>query len=339
MQRFIFLAILCMPLIFNNINAQNTPIDNFLKKHPSTEGVTNISMSQQMLKSIFASSKNSSLQSLNVPEAYTSLTISKKDIPDYFYTDFMKMLTTSNYESYMDIKKENSQRMSYFIKKLNTHNNEIVVLRQQKDHLSSIYIKGNIDIDNLDVYLRRIRDYLLNLDETNTGLAQSTPETVIPATPVTSGYTNFQQAKVTAEDAKNTALAKVGGGTVVRVETKYPPHGMEYKVMIVDSDNRYDVHVSANSGQITNYHVDKITKVAPHAQGRNTAGVISAENAKSIAVKAADGGIITDCNLDYPPHLGVLTYHIHVGKGQYEYCVELYATTGVIFKVEPRYKP
>jgi len=319
LQPHIFSVIAFALLIFASATAQNTPVDKFLKKYPSAEGVTNISMSQQMLRSIFASSKSLSQQPLNVPEAYASLTISQKDIPDYYYTDFIKMLIASDYESYMEMKMENSQRMSYFIRKLDIHNNEIVVLRQQKDHFSSIYISGNIEIDDLDIYLRQIRNHLLNRDETATGLTQ--------------------QAKTTAEDAKNTALAKVGGGTVVRVETKYPPHGMEYKVMIVAGDNRHDVHISAGSGQIINYHADKITKTAPHAQGRNTAGIISAEQAKSIAIKAADGGIITDCNLDYPPHLAALTYHIHVGKGQYEYCVELYAATGVVFKVEPRYKP
>jgi uncharacterized membrane protein YkoI len=332
-QYYIFSLIACMLLVFNNIKAQQTPVDEFLKKYPSAEGVTHISMSKQMLKSIFELS-----QPLTVPEAYNSLTLSRKDIPEYFYTDFIKILTASKYESYMEIKSENNQRMSYYIKEVNVHNNEIVVLRQQKDNFSSIYIKGDIDMDNLDVYLGQIRNHLLNLNETGTEFTRDlTPPTGKP--PVTPGTANRQQAKVSIEDAVNTALATTGGGTVVRVETKNPPHGMEYIIMIVDGDNRYNVHVNANSGQINNYHTDRITKVAHNAKGRDTSGIISAESAKSIALKIADGGIITDCNLDFPPHLGVLTYHIHVGKGQYEYCVELFASTGVVFKVEPRHKP
>jgi uncharacterized membrane protein YkoI len=336
-QHFIFMALACICTVFNAI-AQNTPIDNFLKKYPSTEGVTHISMSQQMLQTIFASSPSA------VPEAYTSLTISEKNISENYYTDFTKTLLAASYELFMEIKMENNQRMSYFIKKLNVHNRETVVLRQQKDYFSSIYIKGDIDIDDLDVYLKQIRTHLLNFNEAGTELTQDlmpqTPQPVRPPPPpVPPVNPNYPQASITVENARKTALASTGGGTVVRVETKTPPHGMEYKVVIVNGDNRYDVHISANRGNVVNTHVEQITKVAPHARAHSTAGVIGVEKAKSIAQKAVGGGIITDCHLDYPPHLGALTYHIHVGNGQYEYCVELYATSGVVFKVEQRYKP
>jgi uncharacterized membrane protein YkoI len=335
-QYFIFIALTGILTVFN-AKAQNTPIDNFLKKYPSKEGVTHIVMSQQMLQSIFATASSA------VPEAYSSLTISKKDIPENFYTAFITMLITEKYELFMEIKMENSQQMSYFFRKLAVHSNETVVLRQQKDHFSSIYIKGDIDAGDIDIYLKKIRAHLLNFDEeANTfthELMPQTPQPVKPPEPVLSGYPNYQQANITVENARKIALSSVGSGKIVRVETKTPPHGIEYKVIIVDGDNRYDVHINANSGNVVRTHVDKITKVAPHASAYSTAGIIGFEKAKSIALKAAGGGIITDCNLDYPPHLGTLTYHIHAGNGQYEYCVELYATTGVVFKVEQRYKP
>ena len=168
----------------------------------------------------------------------------------------------------------------------------------------------------------------------------STPIVTIPTYP---GYPdnpnpNYPETNVTAETAQTIALAKVGGGTVARVETKYHPHGIEFNVLIVNGDLKYCVHINANTGYIINLHADQITTVAANAYGYTPA--VSADNAKAIAIQSAGGsGIVTECKLEYKPHLGALSYHIHVAKGQYEYCVELNAATGVVFKVEPRYKP
>jgi len=164
-----------------------------------------------------------------------------------------------------------------------------------------------------------------------------------PPAPAVPGMYNYPQTqtKVTAEAAQSAALAKVGGGTVVRTETHYPPHGgMEYKVIIVNSDSKYCVHVSGYDGGITNYHMDQITKAGPGRYQNASTAAISADKAKSIAIQNVGGsGVVTDCNLDYKPHVGALTYHIHVAGGQYEYCLELDASTGAVYKVEPRYKP
>jgi len=148
----------------------------------------------------------------------------------------------------------------------------------------------------------------------------------------------YTQVNYTAEQAQSAALDAVGGGTVARTETHYPPHGgAEYKILIVSGNYRFCVHVDGYGGNVTNYHADLITKTGPSAYGYSAA--VSAEKAKSIAVEKAGGGVVTDCNLDYKPHIGALTYHIHVANGQYEYCVELSAETGDVYKVEPRYKP
>jgi uncharacterized membrane protein YkoI len=166
----------------------------------------------------------------------------------------------------------------------------------------------------------------------------STPTDTIPDNPGDPGNPGNPQTNVTAEAAQNIALAKVGGGTIARVETKYHPHGIEFNVLIVYGDYRYCVHINASTGYIINMHSDQITTVAPNAYGYTPA--VSATQAKAIAIQSAGGsGVVTECKLEYKPHLGALSYHIHVAKGQYEYCVELHATTGVVFKVEPRYKP
>ena len=163
------------------------------------------------------------------------------------------------------------------------------------------------------------------------------PETtVVPATP---GYINNQvQASVSADNARNAALAKVGGGTVARVETHYPPHGnMEYKVIIIYGDNKYCVHVSGNEASVTDMHMEPVIRTGPNAH--NSSATISSSSAMSTAIQNTGGGIVTECTLEYKPHNGSLTYHIHVVNGLYEFCVELDATAGTVYKVEQRYKP
>jgi beta-lactamase regulating signal transducer with metallopeptidase domain/uncharacterized membrane protein YkoI len=169
--------------------------------------------------------------------------------------------------------------------------------------------------------------------------APQTPVTTLLVKPDVYGYPPAQ-ANITPEAAQISALARVGGGTVARTETRYLRHGgMEYKVIVVNGDYKYNVHINAYDGNIINYHMDQITKARPRTYYSNTEPVVSADRAKSVAIQNAGGGIVTDCNLDYKPHIGALTYHIHVANGQYEYCLELDAATGVVYKVEQRHKP
>jgi len=177
-QYFIYSVITCMLLIFN-VKAQNTPIDDFLKKYPSIEGVTSVSMSQQMLQAIFAPPKTEttsiedaffSRKYPTVPEAYSSVTVSKKDVPENLFTDFKRTLLSSKYEQFMEMKKENNSILGYYMKKVNDNTNEIVVLRHQKDQFSAIYIKGDIDINYVNHHLTMIKSALNRLGVTNTGI-------------------------------------------------------------------------------------------------------------------------------------------------------------------------
>ncbi len=200
-QHIILSTLVCL-FISLTVQAQNNPIDLFLKKYSSREGVTNVSVSQQMLQSIFASSEQSSSRistartspakaskpapaenaedqssmkfawtvspsTLNVPEAYSSVTVSKAEKPADMFADFRKVLVSSKYEPYMEVNKEENNVLSYFLKKVNDNNNEIIVLRQQKEQFSAIYIKGDIDINKLDQYLSRIRSSLARLGAGN----------------------------------------------------------------------------------------------------------------------------------------------------------------------------
>ena len=177
-QYFLFLVIACM-LIISKTKAQNTPIDDLIKKYGSQEGVTNVSISQQMLKAIFNTTTLTFRETitqdslirvrmlLKVPEAYSSISISKTDISANLFADIKKTLLSSKYEQFMEINKENSNILGYYLKKVKDNINEIVVLRQQKDQFSAIYIKGDIDIDQIDKYLSRIRTALSRMGATN----------------------------------------------------------------------------------------------------------------------------------------------------------------------------
>ena len=185
-QYFIVSIITCMLVIFN-VKAQKTPIDNFLeKKYHSREGVTNVSMSQQMLKSIFethndkVSKRNKLYTHLNVPEAYSSVTISKENVPANLYSDFKKSLISSKYESFVEVNKENGN-MGYYIKKIKNNTNEIVVLRQQKEEFSAIYIKGDIDINRVDEYLKVIKTKLTSMDSVNNDVIRSNRQFSLPS--------------------------------------------------------------------------------------------------------------------------------------------------------------
>jgi len=194
-------------LVIFNVKAQNTPIDDFLKKYPTMEGVTHVSMSQQMLQTIFApevrvigagamprsqspaqvaepasattgtTGANSQTsyswtvsQDLKVPESYSSVSISRNDIPANLSTDFKKTLVSSKYEQYMEMNKENTIIVGYYLKKVNDKCNEIVVLRHQKNQFSAIYFRGDIDINQVDSYLTIIRSALNRMGATNTGM-------------------------------------------------------------------------------------------------------------------------------------------------------------------------
>ncbi len=171
MKKQCFIISLIMSLFAANIYAQNTPIDEFLKKYPSRDNVTNVSVSQQMLQAMFPPAENNTTHffygDMKVPEAYSSVSISKAGDAPSIFADFKKILVNAKYEQYLEINKENSSALSYYFKKANNNNNEIVVLRQDKEQVSAIYIKGDINISQVDQYLSRIRSSLFRFGMTD----------------------------------------------------------------------------------------------------------------------------------------------------------------------------
>jgi len=165
-QYLISLFITCA-VIFS-VNAQNTPIDDFLRQYPSREGVTHVSLSKDVLHSIFDSFSPS------VPEAYSSLSISRTNIPANVFADFKRSILALNFRILMYSFNENSEIFRFH--RTTNNGGEIIFLRQEKDLFSAVFIRGNFD-DTMqgELYLRilnkSISDNML-ADQIGTNAAQ-----------------------------------------------------------------------------------------------------------------------------------------------------------------------
>ena len=144
-----------MSVIFS-VKAQNTPIDDLLKQYTSRENVVHVSISRESLKTIFPS------LSISIPQAYSSLSISRTDLPASVFIDFKTMLLSSNYRPHTATMNETGDiTLIYFVKRNPDSTSEIMVLRQEKDLFLAVHIMGNFDdVAQGQLYLRQLRNYL-----------------------------------------------------------------------------------------------------------------------------------------------------------------------------------
>ncbi len=154
-QYLISFVIMC--LSFTEIaQAQHNPIEEIMKKYPSREGVTYVTLSQAMLNSLFPQSRTSGLKA---PEVYQGISFSDKvkDLSN-ISTDLSKMLIDYKYETFMEVNDSESDILRYYLKQKNAAEKEVVILRQHKNQVASvIYMKGDINISKIKVYLTHIR--------------------------------------------------------------------------------------------------------------------------------------------------------------------------------------
>ena len=163
-----------------------------------------------------------------------------------------------------------------------------------------------------------------------------TPAIAMIPPPIHNSKANFVQPNyqnfIDNDRARQIALARVGGGEVVRTERKSRYH----KAIIVSGGNRYDVKINFD-GSVRALKMKQVTTVGSKVFHHNTAGVIDAARAKSIALERAGGGIITACKLDSKSREG-LVYKVKVVNGRLEHKIELFATTGFIYKHKSKHK-
>ncbi len=124
-----------------------------------------------------------------------------------------------------------------------------------------------------------------------------------------------QANDVTLEEAKEIALAEVGGEII-----SYEADDDEYTFEILSDDVLYDVEVSANTGKITDIEVE-----TSNTANTNNTVTITREEAKEIAL-AEVSGTIDDIDLEN----GV--YEVDIDDGLDEYTVYIDATTGEVLR-------
>lgn len=163
--------------------------------------------------------------------------------------------------------------------------------------------------------------------------AAPTAQTYVPPAPVQQFPAQQMRANmIGADEARGIALSYLGSGTVVRHETKKDC----YKVCIQEGNWHHDVEVFFN-GTVKQYKVREITFTGSKAFAWNQSGVIGFSSAAITATNRTGGGTVIENKLDYKKNEG-LVYKVKVVSGQTEYKVEMFATTGTIYKFETKYK-
>lgn len=167
------------------------------------------------------------------------------------------------------------------------------------------------------------------------------------------------QLSISEKAAKEIAFNKTGGGTLSSFEIDYEDGVKVYKVEIIKGDYEYDIEINGKTGEVIGYSQEKIKKPSSNTNGKtndsnNSTGTTNTGNnnsgssgssnsgnannssngyigdakAKSIAIGKVGGGKVMYCHLDYDD--GRAEYEIKIIKGDYEYEMEVDATTGKI---------
>lgn len=64
---------------------------------------------------------------------------------------------------------------------------------------------------------------------------------------------NYNDAKITANEAQQKAMDRVGGGNLVKCELDYDDGILKYEIEIKNGNQEYDVDIDANTGEIIKF--------------------------------------------------------------------------------------
>lgn len=140
------------------------------------------------------------------------------------------------------------------------------------------------------------------------------------------------KAVVTVDQAQQIALDKTGGGTILKIKQDYEAGRTVYEVDIIKDNSRYELEIDAVSGEIISYK----QKQARNTESNLTKGtLITAEQAKQIALDRAGGGEIYKFELDHKHGRNV--YEIDLVNAETRYEVDVDAQTGTVigYKEKP----
>lgn len=144
-------------------------------------------------------------------------------------------------------------------------------------------------------------------------------------------------SEISVERAKEIALAKVGGGSVVKCVLEYDNGAKEYDVVIENNDRVYSLDIDVYSEAITDYSEEQISQptmqpLQPRQQqvqpSVSTENKISAERAKEIALAKVGGGSVVKCVLEYDD--GIEEYDVDIILNDIKYEMDINAYNGSI---------
>lgn len=182
-----------------NAQAQNSKIEDFIKKYQSQKGASYVEMSKAMLDAAFKDGQNNSFSFSSSSSTSSSLSVSasasassntpdksnkKENTPKYPQkfkslvlndvsktSELKNILSGKEYEVLMETRnnkvdnwtKESyaSETTYYFHDSKKADEKEIIIVQQEGDkRLSLTYMQGNIDVSRMQNYLLRIRTKL-----------------------------------------------------------------------------------------------------------------------------------------------------------------------------------
>lgn len=156
--------------------------------------------------------------------------------------------------------------------------------------------------------------------------------------------TSSKQTLIGNARAKEIALAKTGGGTIVEFELDWDDGRPEYEIEIKRNGVEYELEIHGYTGKILEYEVDDdddyVKKSTPKQESKPAAKpaqtskptLIGDARAKEIALAKTGGGTIDDFELDWDD--GRPEYEIEIKKNGVEYELEIDGYTGKILEFE-----
>ena len=144
------------------------------------------------------------------------------------------------------------------------------------------------------------------------------------------GETSSKQDFISLDEAKDIALSLAEGGTIVKIELEVKKGRAEYEIEIVRGNKVYEIELDAYTGKVLDFDVEDIDKGKEEASSEAVSGqdLISADEAKSIALALTEGGTIIEIELEIKKDKA--EYEIEIMKDNKTYEIEIDAYTGKV---------
>ncbi|SDC70049.1 PepSY domain-containing protein [Rhodococcus tukisamuensis] len=135
---------------------------------------------------------------------------------------------------------------------------------------------------------------------------------------------------VTKEQAEQTAVATVPGGTLVSSQLEQDDGRTVWHVHVLNAQGwDYDVDVDAASGAVVPDDDDRNDEGSSPPATPNAGVTVTKEQAEQTAVATVPGGTVAQSNLEQED--GKTVWHVHIRNAQgWDYDVDVDATSGAV---------